>query len=148
MAISLADLLASGPYVFGHPNRVETITPIPEIIFDANFIANAHRQLDSLAEDTSPSTNSIQMTPSTSGSHARRRYNNYHCVVCSRPYDRAERARDCANRDKGLTPHTCGGQWGKTNCTKAYSSGALLRVHLIPPEDRDFQCPKWSVSLS
>lgn len=112
MAISLADLLASGPYVFGHPNRVETITPIPEIIFDANFIANAHRQLDSLAEDTSPSTNSIQMTPSTSGSHARRRYNNYHCVVCSRPYDRAERARDCANRDKGLTPHTFSGGTG------------------------------------
>ncbi|KIM19667.1 hypothetical protein M408DRAFT_334310 [Serendipita vermifera MAFF 305830] len=32
------------------------------------------------------------------------------CVVCSRSFDRIQRANDCANRDLGLEPYVCGGE--------------------------------------
>ncbi|KIM25573.1 hypothetical protein M408DRAFT_208561 [Serendipita vermifera MAFF 305830] len=136
MAINLTDLLESGPGAVGQTDTAEAVPPI----------TNANRQSNSLAEETSPSTNFASPTPPVDGPHDRRRY-NYYCVVCGRPHDRAERARDCSNRDLGLTPHACGGQCGTTNCTKVYSSEALLRQHLARPQDRDVQCPKWFVFL-
>ncbi|KIM25571.1 hypothetical protein M408DRAFT_26120 [Serendipita vermifera MAFF 305830] len=135
MAISWTDLLASGATALAYPDSVETAPPA--IATDSN----SDHHSEPLVEETSPSTNAAQPTPPSSGSHAHRRY-NYHCAVCNHPYDRAQRARDCANRDRGLTPHACGGLCGVLNCTKAYSSEALLREHFAPPEDRDVQCPQ------
>ncbi|KIM29978.1 hypothetical protein M408DRAFT_99741 [Serendipita vermifera MAFF 305830] len=135
------DLFATGPSAAGYPDTTEMVSPINT---NVNSIANEDRPLDSTTEEANPSTSSVQPAPLTSGSHACRRY-NYICEVCGRPQDRAERARDCANKDRGLMPHACGGQCGKPNCTKAYSFEALLREHLAPPEDRDVQCPKWFV---
>lgn len=94
MAINLTDLLESGPGAVGQTDTAEAVPPI----------TNANRQSNSLAEETSPSTNFASPTPPVDGPHDRRRY-NYYCVVCGRPHDRAERARDCSNRDLGLTPH-------------------------------------------
>lgn len=139
LAISWMDLFATGPSAAGYPDTTEMVTNV-------NSIANEDRPLDSTTEEANPSTSSAQPTPLTSGSHVCRRY-NYSCEVCGRPQDRAERARDCANRDRGLTPHAflSGTSVDGSDSTKAYSSEALLREHLAPPEDRDVQCPKWFV---
>ncbi|KIM25677.1 hypothetical protein M408DRAFT_26002 [Serendipita vermifera MAFF 305830] len=64
------------------------------------------------------------------------------CAVCSRSFDRTQRAHDCANRDLGLEPYVCGGRCETANCEKAYSSEALLREHLASIEERNMQCPR------
>ncbi|KIM20417.1 hypothetical protein M408DRAFT_135818 [Serendipita vermifera MAFF 305830] len=143
MAISLEDLRANGTDVIEHPNAVETTLPAIEINIDTGSFTNEDCQSESLVEKTSLSTNSASPTPIASGSYVHHRC-NYQCVVCGHTHDRAERARDCANRDEGLKPHACGGQCGKPNCTKSYSFEALLREHLATPQDRDIQCPKCS----
>ncbi|KIM25569.1 hypothetical protein M408DRAFT_208513 [Serendipita vermifera MAFF 305830] len=108
MAISLTGLLANGTDAIKHPHAIETVHSSPGISTSADL------QSESLVEGSSTSTNSVQPTPPASGSYGCRRY-NYNCEICGRPHDRAERARDCANRDKGLTPHVCGGQCGKVD---------------------------------
>lgn len=50
----------------------------------------------------------------TSGSNTGRR-KRYKCAICNRSYDRDQRARDCANKDLGLTPYVCGNRCGRTN---------------------------------
>ncbi|KIM30280.1 hypothetical protein M408DRAFT_328318 [Serendipita vermifera MAFF 305830] len=146
MAISLEDLRTNGMDVIGHPSSVEATLPAIDMSTDTSPLTNEDRQSESLVEETSPSTNSTSPTPIISGSHAHRRY-NYQCVVCGQLHDRAERARDCANRDEGLKPHAFSGgpsvdKWGSP---KSYSLEALLREHLAAPQDRDIQCPKWLV---
>lgn len=37
------------------------------------------------------------------------------CAVCSRSFDRTQRAHDCANRDLGLEPYVCGGRCETAN---------------------------------
>lgn len=107
-AISLTSILANGTDVVVVPNVIEANS------HTTDTDTNANRQSESLLEDSSSLTNSSQPAVSAPGSHARRRY-NYNCVVCNQPYDRAQRARDCANRDRGLTPHACSGQCGIVN---------------------------------
>lgn len=114
MAMSWADLLASGAGAVGHVKALETVLPIKQIEVDTSVVTSADAQSESYVGATSPSTDSVQATPPASNSHARRRY-NYYCEVCGHSYDRAQRARDCANRDTGLTPHACRSQCGRMN---------------------------------
>ncbi|KIM19551.1 hypothetical protein M408DRAFT_31118 [Serendipita vermifera MAFF 305830] len=84
-----------------------------------------------VAATCSPEANT---TPVTSGSSTSWR-KRYKCAVCNHPYDRDQRARDCANKDLGLTP------------IKAYSNEVLLHEHLVSREERITQCQKCGRSV-
>ncbi|KIM20422.1 hypothetical protein M408DRAFT_30376 [Serendipita vermifera MAFF 305830] len=71
-AMGLANLLTNGTHVVGHPNIVEAISHTTEMN------TNADRQSESLIDESSSLTNSVQPV-SASGSHSRHRY-NYNCV--------------------------------------------------------------------
>ncbi|KIM20107.1 hypothetical protein M408DRAFT_30647 [Serendipita vermifera MAFF 305830] len=91
-----------------------------------------------LASTSSPTTHT---TPSPASSHTPSQ-KRYRCAICSRSFDRIQRARDCANKDLGLTPHVCGSRCQKLNCDKAYSSEVHLHEHLASTEERNIQCPQ------
>lgn len=141
MAISLADLPVSGGGTVGAPDAVEAIPPIANMEKNINSFTDEGRKSEFFVEEVILAANASQPMPPASGPHARRRL-NHTCVVCGHPHDRAERARDCANKDRGLTPHACGGQCGITNCINTYSFAALLREHIAPPQNRDVECPQ------
>ncbi|KIM20988.1 hypothetical protein M408DRAFT_117732 [Serendipita vermifera MAFF 305830] len=114
MAISLADLLADGAGSFGSQNAVEPIPLITPVKGDTDLDTSTETQPDTLVDAAGPFTDSVQAAPQASTSHTRRRY-KYECVVCRHWYDRAQRARDCANRDRGLTPYVCSSRCGRMN---------------------------------
>lgn len=146
MAISLADLLADGAGSFGSQNAVEPIPLITPVKGDTDLDTSTETQPDTLVDAAGPFTDSVQAAPQASTSHTRRRY-KYECVVCRHWYDRAQRARDCANRDRGLTPYVCSSRCGRMNCTKAYSSEVLLSEHIASSENC-VQCPHCSNIVS
>ncbi|KIM27612.1 hypothetical protein M408DRAFT_167835 [Serendipita vermifera MAFF 305830] len=98
---------------------------------------------EAVASTSSPEANTTLVT---SGSNTGRR-KRYKCAICNRSYDRDQRARDCANKDLGLTPYVCGNRCGRTNCTKAYSHEVLLHEHLASKEKRVIPCQKCGRSV-
>ncbi|KIM22285.1 hypothetical protein M408DRAFT_291639 [Serendipita vermifera MAFF 305830] len=96
-----------------------------------------------------PSTNGTNATtncPETTTAPTSSTRMRYYCVECGHPFNRLQRARDCAYKDLGLTPHICGGRCGSTvTCSKAYSSEERLHEHLAPAEERIMQCLQWYV---
>ena len=81
------------------------------------------------------------------------------CAYCGKIFDRPTRARDCRNRDLGLTPHKCLGMCGVvgwsatsspcvryvlnpqyTSSTASYASEAVLLEHI---NLREMRCPWW-----
>ncbi|KIM19552.1 hypothetical protein M408DRAFT_31119 [Serendipita vermifera MAFF 305830] len=84
-----------------------------------------------VAFTSSPETNTTPVTSGSSTSHRQR----YKCAICNRRYDRDQRARDCANKDLGLTP------------TKVYSNEVLFLEHLASREERSAQCQKCGRSV-
>lgn len=116
------------------------LAPTTEMDIDATLITNKDSQSEPPVKGTRLSTENLVSlpTPVASGSHGPQRHM---CVVCGHRYDRVQRARDCAYRDRGLKPYACDGQCGKTNCKSAYSSVELLNRHFTSLEDR-VQCPK------
>ncbi|KIM33139.1 hypothetical protein M408DRAFT_149465 [Serendipita vermifera MAFF 305830] len=64
-----------------------------------------------LASTSSPATHT---TPSPAGSHTPSQ-KRYRCAICSRSFDRIQRARDCANKDLGLVPYACGARCKRPN---------------------------------
>jgi hypothetical protein len=110
-------------------------------------------------EEQNPSTiTQVQIDPFPAYSQGRREFK---CIKCRRVYDRATRARDCANQDLGLTPYQCKGACGDVNWSVpvfrllqkylltcddspvAYSSEECWRRHLAP----SVQCPRWYVRV-
>ncbi|KIM21826.1 hypothetical protein M408DRAFT_333209 [Serendipita vermifera MAFF 305830] len=128
MTKNLVDPLASEAGIVGHANAVESV-PL-----------NIPMDTGAASLSTSPG----QAISHASGPHARR---NHECSECGHLYDRAQRARDCANKDRGLTPHACRSQCGRGSCTKAYSSEVLLREHIASPGNR-VQCPQCLKTVS
>lgn len=64
-----------------------------------------------------PSTNGTNATtncPETTTAPTSSTRMRYYCVECGHPFNRLQRARDCAYKDLGLTPHVCGGRCGST----------------------------------
>ncbi|KIM21824.1 hypothetical protein M408DRAFT_299829 [Serendipita vermifera MAFF 305830] len=130
MAINLADLLTSEASAVGHPSTVESVRPITQVGIDTSLVTNGQAQTESIGRTASSATGIAQTMPPVSGSHVARRYNNYGCVVCGHMYDRAQRARDCANRDRGLTPYVCGAECGRMNwyvCSHCLEEPAFIR---------------------
>lgn len=109
MAKGLADPLTSEADEVGHTNAAESVLNSTHTKMDTSFVTRAgHSQ--PLVGAASLATNSIQPTSHAFGSYAR---HNHECVECGHLYDRVQRARDCANRDRGLTPYVCGARCGR-----------------------------------
>ncbi|KIM20987.1 hypothetical protein M408DRAFT_117721 [Serendipita vermifera MAFF 305830] len=143
MAKGLADPLTSEADEVGHTNAAESVLNSTHTKMDTSFVTRAgHSQ--PLVGAASLATNSIQPTSHAFGSYAR---HNHECVECGHLYDRVQRARDCANRDRGLTPYVCGARCGRLRCTKAYSFEALLREHLASLGNR-VQCSQCLSTVS
>lgn len=68
---------------------------------------------------------------------------NHACEECGKLFDRHTRARDHAYKDRGESPHCCGGECGKIDCDATYWSEERLLGHIKPEKAQCHECLHW-----
>ena len=108
MVLGLADLLSSVPDTSDiEIDQDETSSPgMDQATLD---------QEEESPPAASTSSSSLVAGPSNTVSRVHHRNKIHQCIVCGTQFDRFSRARDCKNKDLGLTPHACGGRCWRVN---------------------------------
>lgn len=102
---------SSAPKMSGEPDIPTTAVTESEFMSvpNASMASPSFGISVSLASASLPAMMSVAYGPPV-----RRQY-KHRCLECGNTFDRARRARDCANKNLGLTPFACRGRCGKLN---------------------------------
>lgn len=128
----------------GNPNTVHqsvlTMPPdAPLVALPANADALADRRATTFYHPPGYLAQNASPTPGLDT-----RYQKSHaCEECGKLFDRHARARDHAYKDRGETPHYCGGECGKLDCDVTSWSEEHLEEHIKHEKVQCSECACW-----